>query len=120
VSPGKIQSVSVEPCSAEPCTVKNGDDVSVATNFISTHDTSDDCVLKASVLISGGWYEIFSEPACGGDVDCPLKTGQTYTLTKSLHVSDKLSKGLQTTKWKLICNGAADEIFCGDVKLNVA
>lgn len=142
VSPGKIQSVTIEPCSAEPCTVSNGNSIDISTTFISSksisllrpnynpfhaslclwiaHDTEADCVLKGSVLFASSWYEILSEPACGGDVTCPLVSGSTYTLKKTLAVTDTLPVGSQQTRWKLICNNAADEIFCGDIAVNVA
>ncbi|KAI2803146.1 hypothetical protein BLOT_007269 [Blomia tropicalis] len=36
---GKIQSVSVEPCESEPCTVSNGDSVDISTKFITGNIT---------------------------------------------------------------------------------
>ena len=86
----------------------------------AAHNTGTDCYLKASFLFSGAWFEILNEPACGGDVDCPLQVDKSYILRKSLAVTDKLPKGVQSTRWKLVCNAAADEIFCGDISVNVA
>jgi len=119
VSPGKIQQVTVEPCTAEPCAVSNGNSVDISTTFIATHNTNSDCYLKASFLFGGAWYEIFDEEACGGDVTCPLVNGNTYVLKKTLQVTDRMPAGLQQTRWKLICNAAADEIFCADISVQV-
>ncbi|XP_077869556.1 NPC intracellular cholesterol transporter 2-like, partial [Saccoglossus kowalevskii] len=86
---GAIKSVDIRPCTAEPCKLKRGTDITMVVIFVAGGNAT-----KATSVVHGiiGGVPIpFPLPhpdACTGasPLPCPLSAGTQYTYTSTLSI----------------------------------
>ncbi|XP_054153888.1 mite group 2 allergen-like Ixo r 2 [Oppia nitens] len=110
-----VKSIEVIPCSSEPCAFKRSTQVSVRADF-TTQTNADFCRLEMKAQL-GDWYPISEEAACPGFLNCPLKTNEDNTLNYKTTVDSALPAGERLTRWKLICDSGATQVFCADINI---
>ncbi|CAG2167329.1 unnamed protein product [Oppiella nova] len=117
-----VSSIDITPCDAEPCVFTRGTSVSVTAPFTPVYEgkiyEGKTCNLEMKALL-GSWYPISDEYVCQTYLDCPLKPGVQSTLNYKTLVDQALPAGETLTRWKLICDSGATEIFCADITINI-
>lgn len=104
--------VTVNGCEGDECQFIKGDTVSFKIDFTSPAD-ADDLTLSVLARVFGTWQKWGAAPkqVCGSSVDCPLKTGSTYTYKFETKVLDEYPSIKTRVKYSLKST-TGDEIFC--------
>ncbi|XP_005112192.1 NPC intracellular cholesterol transporter 2 [Aplysia californica] len=109
-NPGSAASVSLSPCTSQPCNFKKGDTVIVTIDFTAQETSS---TLKATVYgIVFGIPVPFPLPnpdACtNSNITCPIQKGQSYTYSSNFKVLDEYPDINVIVMWRL--DGAVNDV----------
>lgn len=89
-SEGKLSTVDVNPCPAQPCVFHKGTTVNATIKFTPSVTVSNGTLETYGII--GGQPLPFPLPkpnACKGhNLECPLKAGQEYSMTISLFIKE--------------------------------
>jgi len=112
---GVVSSVSVEPCSAQPCKLPKGKNYTIGVTFTSAETTS---LLHSKVYGTVLGLKVpFSLPQADGCTDsgitCPVQKGKQYTYTSTLPLSQSYPNVKVLVEWDLMDHeSAGNKLFC--------
>ncbi|OQV18703.1 putative Epididymal secretory protein E1 [Hypsibius exemplaris] len=110
---GTCKTVTIDPCTAQPCGLKQGTNVTFAVEF--TAGAAATALTSTVYGIIAGTPIKFNLPNPNGCKDsgiaCPLVAGQTYTYTDQLYVSELYPSINLVVQWSLL-DQASNPIFC--------
>lgn len=98
----QITSVNVPGCTAPPCTITRGTNASISITFKATSDfASGTNKVTGRVLGVDVPFPLPKPSVCDDGVQCPMKSGQTYTETVTIPVKSEYPKVKVTVTWIL-------------------
>ncbi|XP_078000909.1 NPC intracellular cholesterol transporter 2-like [Glandiceps talaboti] len=116
---GAIKTVDIEPCTAEPCPLKKGTNVSVSVVFNAGENAT-----VATGVVHGLIADVpvpFPLPhpeACGSSFNCPLQAGTMYRYNSSLAVKEEYPSLQLVVEWELQDEKQKD-LFCFEVPVKI-
>ena len=119
---GIIQSVSINPCTSDPCELQKGQTYEINVNFTSSEVSS---TIHAQVY--GTVYGVtvpFPLPQPNGcldsGIDCPTKAGAQYSYKSSLPISYSYPSVSVLVQWELLDHASGGNKFiCSQFQIKV-
>jgi len=110
---GTCKTMSIEPCSSQPCELKKGTNVTFSVTFsptaAATTLTSEVYGIIANVPVK---FPLPNPNGClNSGLQCPLVAGQTYTYSDNLYILPLYPALNLVVKWSLL-DDAKNPIFC--------
>ncbi|OQV18702.1 putative Epididymal secretory protein E1 [Hypsibius exemplaris] len=110
---GTCKTVSIEPCTQQPCELKKGTNITFSVQFTANAAAT---TLTSEVYgVINGVPVKFNLPNPNGckesGITCPLVAGETYTYKDALYISHLYPAINLVVKWSLL-DQAGSPIFC--------
>ncbi|KAL4238774.1 Phosphatidylglycerol/phosphatidylinositol transfer protein [Mactra antiquata] len=117
---GTINSVTVDPCDAEPCVLHHGTNISMGINFAAKENTTTAKTVVHGII--GGVPVPFPVPAdcCANhNLECPVVAGTTVQYNNYVYCSPDYPKIRLAVKWEVQDDNGKD-LFCFIVPVSIA
>ena len=119
---GKLVNVTVSGCSSVPCMVKKGQTYTLTATFLSNEAASQAWAVVHGIV--GGVpvpYHITNPNGCvDSGIQCPMKTGSTYSYSSSLTIMTYLPEIKVLVKWELAdAKTDGQDLFCFEILIQV-
>ncbi|RWS25633.1 Der-p2-like allergen [Leptotrombidium deliense] len=116
---GEIQTVSIDPCTSEPCTLKGGTTATITIVFVSNQDSNTATLggcASMKVFLSTVTLMNFPTTNICDQVNCPIVAGNTYTVKYSVEVP---SKNANNVEIKMTLSGDKGNTGCVKFIVNI-
>ena len=115
----QITSVNIPGCTAPPCTITRGTNASISVTFKATADfASGTNKVSGKVLGVNVPFPLPKPSICDDGVQCPMKSGQSYTESVTIPIKSEYPKVKAVVTWTMY-DPSGNQQGCFEVELQL-